>query len=733
MSANKEVTSSGPVGDAPKKSIDKLSVKEFRDRFCIPNGVLVEFLDEEEVVSTEKAEGRAITFSNEQFNAELQFPLPVLFKEFLHFTQIPPAFIHPNIVRVLMGCSILNMLFNLDLSLLEVLFVYSLKKGKNDIFSMAAHLPSLQLVTELPDSTKGGAKGYVVVRGAWAGLLEHPERSFSLNYSLVLSGSDKRGHVVEWVEKASFVRLNKLFEITAAERQFTTLLTARNLMAVVREPHLPFYKEVQQADAEKCQALLDDQERRKNGETLRKAPGKKRSVSSPPAGAPTKKKKKTFENGKEVEIPPPPKEVVIPPSTYVKEETIKEPKNPVPVSVSSGPGHLAGLNQSGPSMSVAGHLALVVEEATSINQPSSSHPDADAVEASCAAVSPPMATPLEEMGVENQGLPSCEPSPLVLVPVKGPASRRSSSAQNLKSGLLGRLQDQFQETIEVSCSSVQDDHPEGSETEMETETPTVPMVVPDEGTPGETHPAENDGAPDPGEESLSNASSGRILLMMRLAPLLALLAMRSWKRSLSRFHPARPLSCLQKRCLKWWKRYTLVSGLRGMAQQHDLFTDLLRTTDYMKAFTSQRKNSEGQLRLRLEEAKTNLSTARGENEALRVDLAEAKSREDSMETRLHEAEDEVALLWGEVRHLRTEVSIEKKQREDLQLRLSAQKEELEGEFAMENEKLEANYQKQVDDMFFFGYRYCMKKNGIKRDVPSIPPGEKKKLLDKSAP
>ena len=195
MSTNKEAALSGPAGDALEKSVDKLSVKEFRERCFIPNGVLVEFMDEEDVVSTEKAEGRAITFSKEQFNAGLRFPLPALFKEFLHFTQIPLAFIHLNIVRVLMGCSILNMLFNLDLSLLEVLFVYSLKKGKNDIFSMAAHLPSLQLVTELPDSTKGGAKGYVVVRGAWAGLLEHPERPFSPNYSLVFRVSQLTGFV----------------------------------------------------------------------------------------------------------------------------------------------------------------------------------------------------------------------------------------------------------------------------------------------------------------------------------------------------------------------------------------------------------------------------------------------------------------------------------------------------------------------------------------------------------
>ncbi|KAL6328895.1 hypothetical protein AAG906_003912 [Vitis piasezkii] len=272
-----------------------------RDRFCIPNGVIVELLNEEVSVSTEKAEGNAITFSKEQFNAGLRFPLPALFKEFLHFSQIPPAFIHPNIVRVLMGCSIINMLYNLDLTLLEVFFVYSLKKGKNDIFSMSAHLPSLQLVTELPDSTKGGAKGHVVVRGAWAGLLEHPTRPFSPNYSSVIPGKfalrvlsvfyfvvfcpEKRGHIVDWVEKVSFACLNKLFEIDVKERHYRTLLTARNLMAVVRESQdyvvnilpkklpkevvpgehyivkdLPIYKEFKEVDAEKCRALLDDRE-----------------------------------------------------------------------------------------------------------------------------------------------------------------------------------------------------------------------------------------------------------------------------------------------------------------------------------------------------------------------------------------------------------------------------------------------------------------------------------------
>ena len=95
----------------------------------------------------------------------LRFPLPSLFKQFLNYTKIPPALIHPNVVRVLMGCSVLDMLFSLDLSLLEVLFVYSIKKANNDIFSLAASIPSLQLVTGLLDSTKGAARGHVLVKG----------------------------------------------------------------------------------------------------------------------------------------------------------------------------------------------------------------------------------------------------------------------------------------------------------------------------------------------------------------------------------------------------------------------------------------------------------------------------------------------------------------------------------------------------------------------------------------
>ena len=53
------------------------------------------------------------------------------------------------------------------------------------------------------------------------------------------------GKLVEWVEKASFDRLNMLFEIAAVERSYETLLSTQNLRSVtlgapaVRAKHTP--------------------------------------------------------------------------------------------------------------------------------------------------------------------------------------------------------------------------------------------------------------------------------------------------------------------------------------------------------------------------------------------------------------------------------------------------------------------------------------------------------------
>ena len=263
---------------------------------------------------------------------------------------------------------------------------------------------------------------------------------------------------------------------------------------------LPIYQEFKEADAEKHRALLDNREKKKNEGTLCKAPGQKRDTASPPNKTPAKKRKLVKKNGKGVKEPTPPKDFALPPITHEAEVIIEEPVNPVPHSMSSGSGHVAGLNHSSTSLAAVARLENLAKEAASINHPDSPTPDVDAVEAVCAAS-------MEEAGVESQSQPSDDLDRLALVLVKEPPSKRPRSTRNLRSVLLGRLQDRQQE-IEVSCSSVHDAHPEGGEVEMATKPPAVPVMVPAEVAPGETHLVVNVEAPNPKQESPSVASSG---------------------------------------------------------------------------------------------------------------------------------------------------------------------------------------------------------------------------------
>ncbi|RVW64233.1 hypothetical protein CK203_046318 [Vitis vinifera] len=398
--------------------IDKLDVKGIPGRFCIPNGVIVELLNDEEVpVPTEK-----LKKYHHLLKGTIQRGAPVPSAGVVQ--GIPPF--HPDSTRL------------------------HSSQHRPGADGMQHHKHVVQPRPYAAGATildEGGAKGHVAVRGAWAGHQGIREALLS-KLLLVIPGPEKRGHIVDWVEKASFACLNKLFEIDAKERHYKTLLSARNLMAVVRESQeyivnilprkmpkevvpgehytmkdLPIYQEFKEADAEKRRALLDDREREKRRNPSEGSRTETRR-SSPPNKAPAKKRK-LVKNGKGVKEPTPPKEFAPPPITHEAEVIIEEPVNPAPHSISSGPGHVAGLNHSVPPWQRLPVWLIWLRKLRPSNHPGSPNPDA-----------------------------------MQLKPF-GPPSKRPRSARNLRSGLIGRLQDRQQE-IEVSCSSAYDAHPEGA-------------------------------------------------------------------------------------------------------------------------------------------------------------------------------------------------------------------------------------------------------------------------------
>ena len=134
MARGQEETSTSQAGcrrrssrESPSASsiISSLSMDEVRSYCQIPEDIEFE-LSEGPTESTVGEEYNTVFFILEQLAAGLRFPLSSLVKKFLHFTRAPPAYIHPNVIRIMTGCCVLNLLYQLDLSLVEVCFAYTL-------------------------------------------------------------------------------------------------------------------------------------------------------------------------------------------------------------------------------------------------------------------------------------------------------------------------------------------------------------------------------------------------------------------------------------------------------------------------------------------------------------------------------------------------------------------------------------------------------------------------------
>ena len=106
--------------------ISSLSIDEMRSYCQIAKDIGFELL-EGPTESIMGEEYNTVFFTREHLVVGLLFPLSSLVKKFLHFTRAPPAYFHQNVIWILTGCWVLNLLYQLDLSLVEVCFAYTLR------------------------------------------------------------------------------------------------------------------------------------------------------------------------------------------------------------------------------------------------------------------------------------------------------------------------------------------------------------------------------------------------------------------------------------------------------------------------------------------------------------------------------------------------------------------------------------------------------------------------------
>ncbi|RVX23748.1 hypothetical protein CK203_000026 [Vitis vinifera] len=223
-----------------ERPTELLFEQEFWESFRIPNDVFILLVDDDPTL-IEKQSHNAIYFTKEQFN-------------------------------VLMGCNILDMLFHLDLSLLEVSFVYTIKRAENE-YSSCPLIPSLQLVTGLSDSNKGGARGHILVLGPWVGLLESPNREFHPHRSLQIPGKKRRDRNLLTVVRESWLYILPILP------SFVPKVLVPGEHDLLKD--LPFYEVAHVVDPKARQDRLDQREKKREDGMLRQVPcGNPPSASS---------------------------------------------------------------------------------------------------------------------------------------------------------------------------------------------------------------------------------------------------------------------------------------------------------------------------------------------------------------------------------------------------------------------------------------------------------------------
>ena len=165
-----ETSTSGHPGGQPRAKpsvsnvIASLTMEELKVYCEVPDNIDLRLMEK----ADDSALGRehnGVFFTREHLAAGLHFPVPAIVKQFLHFTRVPPALIHPNVIRILIGSCVLNHLYQLDLALVELFIIYFLNVGSGGRMSMLVLSPRLQIVNGLPDSLKMEAKGALLVRG----------------------------------------------------------------------------------------------------------------------------------------------------------------------------------------------------------------------------------------------------------------------------------------------------------------------------------------------------------------------------------------------------------------------------------------------------------------------------------------------------------------------------------------------------------------------------------------
>ena len=95
----------------------------------------------------------------------MEIPKGRVTRDFLMNYRLTPTQYSPNIFRVLRSIDMINHKIGANLTWHDVNWVYNYQKRKETKYYIKCKVPSVRLISSLPNSSKGMDEGFLIVSG----------------------------------------------------------------------------------------------------------------------------------------------------------------------------------------------------------------------------------------------------------------------------------------------------------------------------------------------------------------------------------------------------------------------------------------------------------------------------------------------------------------------------------------------------------------------------------------
>ena len=135
----------------------------FRAQYRIPNNVEIRHCEEGEWLVLNRPPESVVIPMITFIEGGMELPMGRVTRDYLINYRLSPTQCSPNIFRILRCVDAINHRMGTNLTWHDVNWVYNYQKGEKTKYYMKCRVPTVRLISCLPDSSKGMDKDFLLV------------------------------------------------------------------------------------------------------------------------------------------------------------------------------------------------------------------------------------------------------------------------------------------------------------------------------------------------------------------------------------------------------------------------------------------------------------------------------------------------------------------------------------------------------------------------------------------